>query len=481
MSAFEEISATSRKATYHGLYDGSVARFLNIRYAAPPLGSLRFRPPRRTENEGNIDARKPGFAPPQQRNDPPAWAPRSAGFETGEDCLNLNIWTPAVDGAKRPVIVHAFGGGFQTGSGLGTFHDEPGFVARGDVVLVRPNMRVGAPGFLHLAKAFGPDYAAANRGMLDFIAALEWVRDNIATFGGDPDNVTLAGMSSGAFTISALFGVDGVAKLFRRVWVMSGPASRIIDANTAIDMAADFLDRAGIAPGDEAALEAIGIDDILRLQGAVLATHLGERNAPGGRTFGIVLDGASLARHPMDGLATGRFKDYSIVAGWTRDEARMWYAMGVMPEVKDRAGVLRTIRLFFPDDADARLAALEQERPGAGFSEYEEVFLSRTIYRDPALAMLAAHRATGGTGYGYEFRWSPPGENARLGAAHGFDEPFAFDSIDRFPLVRGDEDAPALARAMSRALFSYARNGDPGWPCFGAEAFRKSWDSPYGD
>ncbi|MGV0908082.1 carboxylesterase/lipase family protein [Martelella sp. FOR1707] len=480
MSAFEEIAAKSRKATYHGLSDGKTARFMNIRYAARPLGSLRFRPPRRTENEGDIDARKPGFAPPQQRNDPPAWAPRGEGFQTGEDCLNLNIWTPAVDGARRPVIVHAFGGGFQTGSGQGTFHDEPGFVARGDVVLVRPNMRVGAPGFLHLAKAFGPDYASANRGMLDFVAALEWVRDNIAAFGGDPDNVTLAGMSSGAFTISALFGVDGVADLFRRVWVMSGPASRIIDPDTATDMAADFLDRAGVAPGDEAALEAIGIDDILRLQSAVLATHLGERNAPGGRTFGIVLDGVSLNRHPMEGLATGRFRTHGIVTGWTRDEARMWYAMGVMPEVKDRAGVLRTIRLFFPDDADARLAALEQERPGAGFSEYEEVFLSRTIYRDPAIAMLAAHSDIGGVGYGYEFRWSPPGENARLGAAHGFDEPFVFDSTDRFPLVRGDEDAPALARAMSRALFSYARNGDPGWPCFGAEAFRKSWGSADG-
>ncbi|MEO2038123.1 MAG: carboxylesterase family protein, partial [Martelella sp.] len=211
MSAFEEIAAKSRKAFYHGLSDGKTARFLNIRYAAPPLGPLRFRPPQRTENEGDIDARKPGFAPPQQRNDPPAWAPRGEGFQTGEDCLNPTIWTPAVDGAKRPVIVHAFGGGFQTGSGQGTFHDEAGFVARGDVVLVRPNMRVGAPGFLHLAKAFGPDYASANRGMLDFIAALEWVRDNIAAFGGDPDNVTLAGMASGAFTISALFGVDGVA------------------------------------------------------------------------------------------------------------------------------------------------------------------------------------------------------------------------------------------------------------------------------
>jgi len=155
----------------------------------------------------------------------------------------------------------------------------------------------------------------------------------------------------------------------------------------------------------------------------------------------------------------------------------MWYAMGVMPEVKDRAGVLRTIRLFFPDDAEARLAALEKERPGAGFSEYEEIFLSRTIYRDPAIAMLAAHRAAGGTGYGYEFRWTPPGESAHLGAAHSFDEPFVFDSTDRFPLARGDRSAPAFARAMSGALLSYARNGDPGWPCVDAEGFCQSWGS----
>ncbi|WP_180902586.1 carboxylesterase family protein [Martelella soudanensis] len=479
MSTDRAISATSRRATYHGLLDGRVARFLNIRYAAPPLGPLRFRPPQGIENEGGIDARMPGFAPPQQRNDPPAWAPRGAGFQTGEDCLNLNVWTPAIDGGKRPVIVHAFGGGFQAGAGQGSFHDEPGFVARGDVVLVRPNMRVGAPGFLHLAKAFGPEYAAANRGMLDFIAALEWVRDNIAAFGGDPDNVTLAGMSSGAFTISALFGVDGAAGLFRRVWVMSGPASRIIDQDTATDMAADFLARAGVEPGDEAALQALGTDDILDLQGAVLATHLGERNAPGGRTFGIVLDGASLNRHPMEGLATGCFRDHRIVAGWTRDEARMWYAMGVMPAVKDRAGVLRTVRLFCPENAEARLAALEGERPGASFSEYEEIFLSRTIYRDPAIAMLAAHRDAGGTGYGYEFRWTPQSENARFGAAHGFDEPFVFASVDRFPLANGDAGAARLAEAMSGALIDYARTGDPGWPASSAGNGYTCWDQDF--
>ncbi|HWV21996.1 MAG TPA: carboxylesterase family protein, partial [Devosia sp.] len=293
MSAPEIIEVASREAIYRGTRNEQGDRFAGIRYAEPPVGSLRFKPPVPHENRGMVDAGRYGLAPPQTVRPMPAWAPRGEGFETGEDCLNLNIFTPAADGKRRPVIVHAFGGGFQGGAAHGTFHDEAGFARRGDVVLVRPNMRVGALGFLHLGAAFGPDYAAANRGMLDFIAALGWVRDNIAAFGGDPDNVTLVGMSSGSFTISALFGVDGIAHLYRRAWLMSGPASRIIARDTAAALAQDFLARAGVETGDRAALERLPVETILAAQEKVLAVHLGERNAPGGRTFGIVFDGAS--------------------------------------------------------------------------------------------------------------------------------------------------------------------------------------------
>ncbi|MBF0677810.1 MAG: carboxylesterase/lipase family protein [Devosia sp.] len=463
MTSFIDIA--SGNAIYRGLRTPEGDRFLGISYAEPAIGSRRFKPPVPLAHAGLVDATKVGFAPPQLRRAMPDWAPKGDGFDTGEDCLNLNIYTPAADDKRRPVLVHAFGGGFQTGSAHGTFHDEPGFTGQGDVVLVRPNMRVGALGFLHLGEKFGAEYAAANRGMLDFIAALRWVHDNIAAFGGDPDNVTLIGMSSGSFTIAALFGVDGVKHLFRRAWLMSGPASRIIAPDTASALAGDFFARAGVSACDVAALEALPIETILAVQDQVLATHLGERNAPGGRTFGIVHDGASLQRHPLDGLASGTFAEHQIVVGWTRDEARMWYAFGMMPEVATREALLASIARFHPNDAEAELAALEAELPLLTLTGLEEVFLSRAIYRNPAVRTAQTQIAAGGQAYAYQFEWVPDFEGGRLGAAHGFDEPFVFNSLSRVPLAVETPGAPLLAKAMSEALVTFASTGTaPHWP-----------------
>jgi para-nitrobenzyl esterase len=469
MSMLETVDVASGGATYRGVQGTKGAQFLGIRYAEPPIGKLRFKPPVPVHASGLIDATKLALAPVQTMRKSPAWAPEGDGFETGEDCLNLNVFTPGADGKRRPVIVHAFGGGFQGGAAQGGYLDGATFAHTHDVVLVRPNMRVGALGFLHLANAFGPDYAQTNRGMLDFVAALRWVHHNIGAFGGDQDNITLAGMSSGSFTIAALFGVDGLADLYSRVWLMSGPASRIIDAETAAVLTTDFLERAGVAAGDEAALQALPVETILAVQDQVLATHLGERNAPGGRTFGIVLDGTSLPRHPLDGLASGRFDHHQMVTGWTRDEARMWYAFGMMPEVADRQTLIASIARFHPQEAETRLAALETEKPGLTYTQYEEVFLSRAIYRDPALRTQTAHAAAGGTGYAYEFAWVPAFENGRLGAAHSFDEPFVFGQLERIPLARDDAQAAALASEMSRSLVQFAREGTVGWLPFSAD------------
>ena len=346
---------------YRGQRHAHGVRFLGIPYAEAPTGALRFKPPRPLSlTPEAVDATRPGPAAPQVQSPAPDWAPRSTGFDTSEDCLNLNVFTPAVDDKCRPVIVHVFGGGFQTGSVNGGAIDDEGFAARGDVVLVRPNMRVGALGFLHLGPVMGADYAPANRGMLDLTAALDWVRTNIAGFGGDPDNVTLVGMSSGAFTIGALFGTDGTESLFRRAWMMSGSASRIVDAQTAEDMARDFLDRAGIAPGDTQALENLPVETILAIQQEIVATDLGVRNAPGGRTFGIVADETSLMRHPIDGLKAGIGRGKSIVTGWSRDEARMWYLFGIMKAPENRQRGARND------------CALPSRNGGAGLSSSKE-------------------------------------------------------------------------------------------------------------
>lgn len=341
------IDVSSCEAIYRGVVSESGLGFFGIPYGEPPVGALRFQPPKAVTAKGLVDATQPGNAPPQIRRPVPAWTPRNTGFLTGEDCLNLNVFTPAADRGKRPVVVHVFGGGFQTGSVNGGYQDELGFVSRGDVVYVRPNFRTGALGFLHLGEVMG-DGSPANRGMLDLVLALEWVQSNIGAFGGDRDNVTLVGLSSGGFTIGALFGMDGIAHLFRRAWMMSGSASRIIDPRTASSMALDFLDRAGICPGDHDALRGLPVERILTVQEEIIATDLGERNSPGGRTMGIVLDGASLKRHPLDGLAAGAFRDKQMVVGWTRDEARMWHALGIMQAPKDRERVLSTVAAFFP-------------------------------------------------------------------------------------------------------------------------------------
>jgi para-nitrobenzyl esterase len=458
------IDVSSRGTTYRGLVSERGLSFLGIPYGEAPVGALRFRPPQAFAAKGLVDATRPGNAPPQIRRPSPAWTPRNTGFETGEDCLNLNVFTPAADDARRPVIVHVFGGGFQTGSVNGGYQDELGFVTRGDIVYVRPNFRTGALGFLHLGDVMG-DRSPANRGMLDLVLALEWVQANIDAFGGDPDNVTLVGLSSGGFTIGALFGMDDIAHLFHRAWMMSGSASRIIDPQTASSMARDFIERGGVRPGDLDALQALPVERILAVQEEIIATDLGERNSPGGRTLGIVLDGTSLKCHPLDGLAGGTFRDKQMVVGWTRDEARMWYAFGIMQAPKDRARVLSTVARFIPKNAEAVLAELESAHPNAGLAELEERFLSATIYRDIAQRTAAVHRKAGGKAFAYEFAWVPDFEDGRLGSSHAFDEPFVFGNVEaeRVPLAAGNPAAVRLANEMSEALITFSRSGDAPW------------------
>lgn len=468
------IDALAADAVYRGLAAGDGGCFLGIRYAEAPVGPLRFRPPQAVAATPGVivEAIHPLPSPPQIVTPAPNWTPRRKTFVTGEDCLNLNVFTPGCDGKARPVVIHVFGGGFQTGSINGGYQDDIGFACRGDVVLVRPNMRTGSLGFLHLGPAFGEGFASANRGMLDLIAALRWVKRNIAAFGGDPANITLVGMSSGAFTIAGLLGAEGVEDLFARAWLMSGSASRIIDPSTAAEMAADFLNLAGIPAGDVASLQALPIERILDIQNRIVATDLGERNAPGGRTFGIVADGASLLHHPLAALGEGRWRDKQIVAGWSRHEARMWYAFGIMKGPEDRSGLLRAIGRFHGAEASRILAGYDESMPGATLAAIEERFLSDTVYKIPAQRTLQTHSKAGGKGFAYEFAWVSPFEGGRLGASHGFDEPFVFGSVeaDRVPLTAGAADAEPLAREMNLALYRFARTGDPGWKAFGGHA-----------
>ena len=467
----ETIEARTPYGALIGRRTKSGAAFLGIRYAEPPVGARRFRPPQRIARaEGPIDARRPGPAPPQIVRPRAEWAPVSEIAETSEDCLTLNVWTPAADDARRPVLVHAFGGGFQTGSAIGGPRDGEALSAQGDIVVARVNFRIGALGFLHLGGVWVEPYLAGNLGLLDVVAALEWVNENIRSLGGDPGNVTVLGLSSGAFMTAALFALPQTRGLFRRAAMQSGSASRIISAETAAAQAADFLDLVGVKPGDQAALEALAVDKIVAAQERIVAVDLAERNAPGGRTLGVVQDGVTLSEHPMRLFERGDRRDLPVLVGVTRDEAQLWTALGVAtaPTSEDEL-VAAMIRFAGEERGRALCAAYRARHPDATLAALRERFLSDAIYIIPSWRMAAAHAKAGGASYFYQFTWAPPFDGGRLGAAHGFDEPFLWGVADpaRVPFVKGAEDEAAqLARAMSHGLIRFVGGGDPGWPSF---------------
>jgi para-nitrobenzyl esterase len=441
--------------------------FLGIRYGAPPLGALRWKPPipwRPTD--GVYDATRFGPSPPQLPCPATSWRPAFSPKLMSEDCLNLNVFTPAADGARRPVLVHAFGGGFETGSASEGW-DGARLAAQGDAVVVRPNFRVGALGFLHLGGAFGADYEWANRGALDLVLALQWVHENIAALGGDPDNVTLFGLSSGAFMIAALFAMPISHGLFAKAWMQSGSASRVLTREQAAKVTSQFLAAAGVASGDERALQNLNVTTILAAQRKAAANDIGNRNAPGGRTLGIVGDGTSLAEHPLTAFERGERSHAPIVLGFTRDEARLWFAGGAMRLPSSFEDVRAEVVGFAGDDERGRrLYGFYRTRyRDSDPVRLRERFLTDAVYAAPALRTARAHANAGGRAFLYRFDWSPPGALSSLGAAHGFDEAFVWNAIDgaAFPPAKDDARASALAQEMSSALIALARNGSPGW------------------
>ncbi len=282
------------------------------------------------------------------------------------------------------MLVHVFGGGFETGSASEGPEDGAALSVRANAVVVRINFRIGALGFLYLGEGFGADLAAGNRGLSDLVLALEWVRDNIGALGGDPDDVTLFGLSSGAFMIAALFAMPPTRALFARAWMQSGSASRVLSREQGLAASAEFLREVGLAPGDRAGLEALPVAAILAAQRQIVAADLGDRNRPDGRRLGVVADGLTIARHPLAALAGGERRKTPIVLGFTRDEARLWFAAGVMRAPRAMDEVRAEMVRFSDAEAGARLFEFYRAR----YRELDpttlrEKFLSDAVYAFP--------------------------------------------------------------------------------------------------
>jgi para-nitrobenzyl esterase len=395
------------------------------------------------------------------------------GGRQSEDCLTLDIWTPGTDGARRPVLVWIHGGAFVMGSGSSPLYSGRRLARRGDAVVVTLNYRLGALGFAHLALLGAPGAEeVANLGIQDQAAALRFVRDHIAAFGGDPEQVTIFGESAGAMSVGALLGTPSARPLFRRAILQSGAAHNVSGAERAA-RAADALARElGAAPRDALrALERAPVEAILAAQQrASLALGLAHGTLP----WQPAVDGRVLPRQPLAAIAAGEAAGIPVLAGTNRDEWKLFTLFDARTRRLDAAGLRRRLERIVPGKDAEGVAFAERLLEAYGASDGArrgttslalwEAIQSDRVFHYPAARLAELQSAHEPRTYQYRFEWTPRLASGRIGACHGLEIPFVFGTL-RHPLLRlllaGSPGAAELSRGMRDAWLAFARSGEP--------------------
>src|SRR4051795_558796 len=457
------VDTTSGKL--EGLAEGGLHVFRGIPFAAPPVGDLRLRAPRPVDPWAGV----------RPANEFGCWAPQNSPATTlsgqlpgaqAEDCLSLNVWTPATDGARRPVLVWIHGGGFIGGSGAMNLYAGAPLAARGDVVIVTVNYRLGILGFLAHSDLADDDAegATGNWGLLDQVAALRWVRDNIAGFGGDPDNVTVFGESAGGMSVSDLLAMPSSRGLFRRAIVQSGPPNAVT-MDRAEEVTAKLVAELGV--GSPAALRDIPTQGLLDAQAALIA----ERRAAGLPLLPVV-DGVTLPVAPQRAIADGAARDIALLIGTNRDEAKMFMVADPKNRDADEGVLRRRIEAIFrandivlsPDDIiDGYRAARQARGQSTTPRELWSAIDSDRMFRIGSIRAAESQSAFTST-YMYLFDWESPAMGGALGACHALELPFVFGTLhspglDKF--AGSGPEADRLSEQMMDTWLAFARSGDP--------------------
>jgi para-nitrobenzyl esterase len=396
----------------------------------------------------------------------------------GEDCLTLNVTTPALDDAGRPVLVWIHGGGFRTGQGAIPWYNGTSFAKRGDIVTVSINYRLGALGFADLTDLGDGVRNSGVSGILDQIAALGWVRENIAAFGGDPSRVTVAGESAGAMSVGVLLGSPAAAGLFRGAIAQSGAAHHALPADTARSIGERLLDRLGASSLEE--LRSLKWQKILEAQTQVeleLAgtSKLGATDVSGaaGMPFQPSIGSDALPTHPLDAVRGGAASDLALLVGTNTHETTLWN----QGETDERR--LEKIAARYLPDVGTALDAYRTDHPNASPFDLLIAITTDHMFRIPALRLAEAHASRGGNTWNYLFSWKARGFGGRLGATHALEIPFTFNNLERMgvDVFLGEGPLPRdLADAMHAAWISFIRDGSPEstneWPRFDARRRR---------
>ena len=460
----ESVTVETAAGKVQGRTEDEVSAFLGVPYAASTVGARRFVPPEPAKPwTGVRTAFEFGLRCPQIENPMPGALDEFGeplGEPSGEDCLVLNIWTPSVEGA-RPVFVYLHGGGWVMGSGAAPSYNGANLARRGDIVVVTVNHRVGILGFMHLEDLSSERFrGSGNVGLLDIVAALVWVRENIAGFGGDPRSVTVGGQSGGGWKASTLLAMPAADGLFHRAIIMSGPMLAAAPADEATRLARAMFDELEVECGDAASLQRVPTGRLIEAQ---LTLPPPDVKAP--YEFRPVVDGSTLPVTPLEGYSSGLAPDVAVLIGTTRDE----HTRTLHHVTDDLKGLMasdgevrRWVADLLGEYTDSVVDTYRRLRPADSPTDLYVALTTDLWARIPAIkiAELRAAHANAPV-FMYRFDWETPWYEGGLRAAHGLDVPFVFRNTGVASLTREGRGVRAVEDAVSDAWISFITSGDP--------------------
>ena len=456
----------TKSGKVQGYSENGLQIFKGIPFAEPPVGELRFKPPiAKKPWDGTLETTKYSACAFQGYSELEEWIGKP-GPES-EDCLYLNVWTPATDAGKRPVMVWIHGGAFLMGTGSDPMYDGSALARRGDVVVVTINYRLGFLGFPYIPGK------VANLGSFDQILALKWVRDSIKLFGGDPSNVTIFGESAGGYSVLSLCFMPAAKGLFHRVIAESAP---VIESTVSDKITMKILRKLG-AENLEALRDKSG-QEIIAAQNKIFASD--PTNIMATRPF---IEGDNWPKHPLKAFQDGDCADIELMIGTNLDEIKLFTAMKVLSTLAAGgdnvlAGFLGTLKIN-PEKSKEIINTYKEARSAKNLPiESKDLFdavLTDVTFRIPTIRLLEAQSSHQPHTYTYLFTWPSPGLKGILGASHALELPFVFGTLDSptfkdFVVV--NPTTKALSEKMMDAWIAFARTGKPAhknipeWPAY---------------